>query len=99
VMVMYLGRVVEHGPAAAVFAQPRHPYTQALLSATPTVDAALRRERILLKGELPSPLALPTGCTFHTRCPWVQPRCREAEPHLVALGPQQVACPIAVERG
>jgi dipeptide transport system ATP-binding protein len=98
VMVMYLGRVVEHGPAAAVFAQPRHPYTQALLSATPTVDAALRRERILLKGELPSPLALPSGCTFHTRCPWVQPRCREAEPELVALGPQRVACPIAVER-
>jgi dipeptide transport system ATP-binding protein len=98
VMVMYLGRVVEHGPAAAVFAQPRHPYTQALLSATPTVDAALRRERILLKGELPSPLALPMGCTFHTRCPWAEPRCRDAEPELVALGPQRVACPIAVER-
>ena len=98
VMVMYLGRVVEHGPAAAVFAQPRHPYTQALLSATPTVDAALRRERILLKGELPSPLALPSGCTFHTRCPWVEARCREAEPQLVALGSQRVACPIAVER-
>jgi dipeptide transport system ATP-binding protein len=99
VMVMYLGRVVEHGPAAAVFAQPRHPYTQALLSATPTVDAALRRERILLKGELPSPLALPAGCTFHTRCPWAEARCREAEPRLTALGAQQVACPIAVERG
>jgi dipeptide transport system ATP-binding protein len=98
VMVMYLGRVVEHGPAAEVFAQPRHPYTQALLSATPTVDAALRRERILLKGELPSPLALPSGCTFHTRCPWVQPRCREAEPRLVMLGPQRVACPIAALR-
>jgi dipeptide transport system ATP-binding protein len=98
VMVMYLGRVVEYGPAADVFAQPRHPYTQALLSATPTVDAALRRERILLQGELPSPLALPPGCTFHTRCPWAEPRCRETEPRLVALGPQQVACPIAVER-
>ncbi len=98
VMVMYLGRVVEHGPAADVFAQPRHPYTQALLSATPTVDPALRRERILLQGELPSPLALPPGCTFHTRCPWAEPRCRESEPQLVALGPQLVACPIAVER-
>ncbi len=98
VMVMYLGRVVEHGPAAAVFAQPRHPYTQALLSATPTVDATLRRERILLKGELPSPLALPSGCTFHTRCPWAEARCREAEPQLVTLGPQRVACPITVER-
>jgi dipeptide transport system ATP-binding protein len=98
VMVMYLGRVVEHGPARDVFAQPRHPYTQALLSATPTVNAALRRERILLKGELPSPLALPSGCTFHTRCPWAEARCREAEPQLVALGPQRVACPIAAER-
>jgi dipeptide transport system ATP-binding protein len=98
VMVMYFGRVVEHGAAADVFAKPRHPYTQALLSATPTVDAALRRERILLKGELLSPLALPSGCTFHTLCPWVQPRCRQAEPQLVALGPQRVACPIAVER-
>jgi dipeptide transport system ATP-binding protein len=73
------------------------PCTQALLSATPTVDAALRRERILLKGELPSPLALSSGCTFHTRCPWAEAR-RLAEPQLVALGPQRVACPIAAER-
>jgi len=98
VMVMYLGRAVEQGPARDVFATPRHPYTQALLSATPTVDATLRRERILLKGELPSPLAPPPGCVFHTRCPWVQPRCRELVPELVALGAQRVACPIAVER-
>ena len=96
VMVMYLGRVVEHGPAADVFAKPRHPYTQALLSATPTVDAALRRERILLKGELPSPLALPPGCTFHTRCPWAEPACRDAEPTLQSLGPQRVACFVAL---
>jgi dipeptide transport system ATP-binding protein len=95
VMVMYLGRVVEHGPAADVFAKPRHPYTQALLSATPTVDAALRRERILLKGELPSPLALPAGCAFHTRCPWAEPRCREQVPELATLGPQRVACIVA----
>ena len=98
VMVMYLGRVVEHGPAADVFARPRHPYTQALLSATPTVDAAQRRERIILKGELPSPLAPPPGCAFHTRCPWVQARCREAAPALEPLGPQRVACFVAVER-
>jgi len=64
VMVMYLGRAVEQGPARDVFATPRHPYTQALLSATPTVDATLRRERILLKGELPSPLAPPPGCVW-----------------------------------
>ena len=99
VMVMYLGRVVEHGPAADVFAQPRHPYTQALLSATPTVDAALRRERILLKGELPSPLALPKGCTFHTRCPWAEPSCRDAEPTLQPLGAQRVACFVAHKNG
>jgi len=98
VLVMYLGRAVEQGPARAVFATPQHPYTQALLSATPTVDAALRRERILLKGELPSPLAPPPGCVFHPRCPWVQPRCREQVPKLEALGPQRVACPVAVER-
>jgi dipeptide transport system ATP-binding protein len=97
VMVMYLGRVVEHGPAADVFARPRHPYTQALLSATPTVDAALRRERILLKGELPSPLALPPGCTFHTRCPWFEPACRDAEPTLLPLGAQRVACFVAAK--
>jgi dipeptide transport system ATP-binding protein len=98
VMVMYLGRVVEHGPATDVFAKPRHPYTQALLSATPTVDAALRRERILLKGELPSPLALPKGCTFHTRCPWVEAACRETEPTLQPLGAQRVACFVAQKR-
>jgi dipeptide transport system ATP-binding protein len=98
VMVMYLGRVVEHGPAAAVFAQPRHPYTQALLSATPTVDASLRRERILLKGELPSPMAPPSGCTFHTRCPWVEAGCRSSEPALEPLGAQRVACFVAPRR-
>jgi dipeptide transport system ATP-binding protein len=98
VLVMYLGRAVEQGPAREVFARPRHPYTQALLSATPTVNAALRRERILLKGELPSPLTPPPGCVFHTRCPWAQARCRESVPELAALGAQRVACPIAVER-
>ena len=98
VMVMYLGRVVEQGPAAAVFARPAHPYTQALLSATPTVNAALRHERILLKGELPSPLAPPSGCAFNTRCPWVQPHCREAEPALEAFDSQRVACFVVAEQ-
>ena len=69
VMVMYLGRCVEQGSRDAVFNTPLHPYTQALLSATPTVDPALRRERVILKGELPSPLARPSGCAFRTRCP------------------------------
>jgi len=95
VLVMYLGRAVEQGPAREVFARPRHPYTQALLSATPTVVAAQRRERIILKGELPSPLAAPSGCGFHTRCPWVEPACRSAEPALQALDARLVACFVA----
>jgi dipeptide transport system ATP-binding protein len=82
VMVMYLGRVVEQGPRDAVFGQPRHPYTQALLSATPTVDAKLRRQRIILQGELPSPINPPSGCAFHTRCPIAQARCRAEAPAL-----------------
>jgi dipeptide transport system ATP-binding protein len=92
VMVMYLGRCVEQGPRDAVFDTPRHPYTQALLSATPTVDAALRRERVILKGELPSPIDRPSGCPFRTRCPLAFARCAEEEPPLEMRGTQQVAC-------
>jgi dipeptide transport system ATP-binding protein len=92
VMVMYLGHAVEHGAAAAVFDDPQHPYTQALLSATPTVDAAARRQRIVLQGELPSPLAPPPGCTFHTRCPIAEPRCRSVEPRLAMVAGRDVAC-------
>jgi len=84
VMVMYLGRCVEHGPRDAVFDQPRHPYTRALLSATPTVDPALRRERILLQGELPSPMERPSGCAFRGRCPQAQPDCADSAPPLRA---------------
>jgi dipeptide transport system ATP-binding protein len=94
VMVMYLGRVVEHGPRQALFSAPKHPYTEALLSATPTVDPAARRQRILLQGELPSPINPPTGCAFHTRCPIAQPACASTTPMLRTLGPQQVACDI-----
>ncbi|HEV8689781.1 MAG TPA: dipeptide ABC transporter ATP-binding protein [Ideonella sp.] len=92
VMVMYLGRCVEQGPRDAVFDNPRHPYTQALLSATPTVDPAMRRERIILKGELPSPIDRPSGCPFRTRCPLAFARCAEVEPPLETRGTQQVAC-------
>ncbi|EHR73758.1 oligopeptide/dipeptide ABC transporter, ATP-binding protein [Burkholderiales bacterium JOSHI_001] len=95
VMVMYLGAVVEQGPAAAVLSHPQHPYTRALLSATPSVDPGTRRERIVLAGELPSPLAPPSGCAFHTRCPWALPTCQAQRPVLQALGPQQVACWVA----
>lgn len=92
VMVMYLGRCVEQGPRDAVFDTPRHPYTRALLSATPTVDAALRRERIILKGELPSPIDRPSGCPFRTRCPLAFERCAQEEPALEVRGAQRVAC-------
>jgi dipeptide transport system ATP-binding protein len=92
VLVMYLGRVVEQGPRDEVFAMPRHPYTRALMSATPTVDAASRRTRIILKGELPSPLNPPTGCAFHPRCPLAMARCRVEAPVLLPHGSGRVAC-------
>jgi dipeptide transport system ATP-binding protein len=92
VMVMYLGRVVETGPKAVIFAQPRHPYTQALLSATPSIDPHQRRKKIKLVGELPSPMNPPTGCAFHTRCPYADQRCSVDEPALRLLEGRQVAC-------
>ncbi len=92
VMVMYLGRVVEEGPAPALFTRPRHPYTMALLASTPAVDPALRRAHIPLAGEPPSPLAPPPGCTFHTRCPHATKLCRRERPALRALGEGKVAC-------
>ncbi|WP_395704147.1 ABC transporter ATP-binding protein [Aquabacterium sp.] len=95
VAVMYLGRIVEQGPRAHIFDNPQHPYTQALLSATPTVDAAARRQRIILQGELPSPIRPPGGCPFHTRCPEAIERCRSEAPSLQSLaaeGGHAVAC-------
>jgi dipeptide transport system ATP-binding protein len=92
VMVMYLGRAVEQGPRDVIFANPQHPYTRALLSATPTPDPKRKRERIVLKGELPSPLAPPPGCTFNPRCPLVFERCRIDSPALLAHDGSLVAC-------
>ena len=97
VMVMYLGRAVEQGSREAIFSDPQHPYTQALLSATPTVNPALRRQRIILRGELPSPIHPPTGCAFHTRCPIAMERCKLEAPALLPWGAagdqlRQVAC-------
>ncbi len=83
VAVMYLGRVVEQGPADAVLSDPRHPYTQALVSAVPTLDGG--RQVIRLEGDPPSPISPPPGCHFAPRCPRAQARCREAYPPRVTL--------------
>jgi oligopeptide/dipeptide ABC transporter ATP-binding protein len=94
-VVMYLGRIVESGPTAALWAGPAHPYTQALLAAAPIPDprAARRRRVQVLDGELPSPLDPPPGCAFHTRCPFAAERCRIEVPLLRPLGEgRKVAC-------
>jgi oligopeptide transport system ATP-binding protein len=82
VMVMYLGKIVELGPANAVVRTPRHPYTQALVSAVPEIDEQTQRPRIALSGEMPSPIDPPPGCPFHPRCPMVEARCKVEAPAL-----------------
>lgn len=98
VMVMYLGRPVEQGEGKAIFANPQHPYTKALLSATPVADPTRRKERIMLHGELPSPLNPPSGCTFHPRCPLAFEPCDKQEPQLLPVAGRHAAC-FACERG
>ena len=92
VVVMYLGKVVEQGPRDQIFRNPKHPYTQALLSATPIADPGRKKERIVLKGELPSPLNPPSGCPFRTRCQYVMEVCSKRMPALEQKGGQLVAC-------
>ncbi|MEK7781824.1 MAG: dipeptide ABC transporter ATP-binding protein [Verrucomicrobiota bacterium] len=97
VMVMYLGKIVELAEAREVIRAPKHPYTQALISAVPEVDPDTKRQRILLPGDVPSPIHPPSGCRFHPRCPIVEkPRCETESPELRPLGPNhQAACHLA----
>ena len=92
IAVMYLGRIAESASADDVYQRPRHPYTAALLSAIPHPDPRARKERILLSGEIPSPIDPPSGCRFHPRCPYAMDVCREVEPELRAYGGTTVAC-------
>lgn len=93
VAVMYLGRIVELSPAGQIYSRPLHPYTRALISSIPEPDPGRRRQRIVLAGDVPSPISPPPGCRFHTRCAFAVARCREAVPELeVASSGQLVAC-------
>ncbi len=102
---MYLGRVAETGPGAQVYEQSRHPYTAALLSAAPAADpdAASSRQRIILTGDVPSPINPPSGCRFHPRCPKAQDLCTTAEPSLEAKAGDSsahlTACHFPVQAG
>ncbi len=91
IAVMYLGRIVEYADKKSIFTNPRHPYTEALLSAVPVPDPAIKRKKIVLQGDVPSPVNPPPGCHFHTRCPIAEPRCKVDVPLLVEKSPGQFA--------
>jgi oligopeptide/dipeptide ABC transporter ATP-binding protein len=92
VAVMYLGKIVEIAPSEEIYTNAQHPYTRALLSAAPVPDPSRKTERMVLQGDVPSPINPPPGCSFHPRCPFARKICREVEPRLVHDGPHGVAC-------
>jgi len=95
--VMYLGRIVELGPTAEVLTQPKHPYTQALVSVAPVPNPRKRRQRVILQGEVPNPMDIPSGCRFHPRCPLAVEACRKTDPAYVMVGPEHKAACLLLE--
>jgi peptide/nickel transport system ATP-binding protein/oligopeptide transport system ATP-binding protein len=89
--VMYLGQMVEEGPEDQLFSSPKHPYTKALLSSVPVPNPNIKKERIILQGEIPSPLNPPAGCNFHTRCPYAEDICKTKVPVRTEVGPRHYA--------
>ena len=97
IAVMYLGKIVEYADKHTLFTNPQHPYTEALLSAVPVPNPKLKRAKRLLQGDVPSPISPPPGCTFHTRCPYAEARCKVEVPKLVEISPgHAVSCHLRV---
>jgi peptide/nickel transport system ATP-binding protein len=96
VLVMYLGKIVELGPVEAIYGDPQHPYTQALLSARPSMDPRKRTKEAPIQGDPPNPIDPPSGCRFRTRCPFAEDVCARVEPPLANTGRQEVACHMRV---